>query len=253
MRRLLAVLAALILAALPARADFGAGGQLMGFWFDSRCNEPAFSLTFIAATVSTTNTTSYNFASQSLGTADCSRYIIVSIGTKGTTTPTVSAVTVDGMAASQVVTVTNTLNTDTSASIWIAPAPGTATTGTIAVTTTNTATGMGIATWRMVGGNPTATSTGTDITESSNNYSATLVIPTGGAGIGYFTHGNTNTARTTAWTNLTEAFDGVVDGTDIQDHSGARSTTAGSATRTAQISSSNGSGAGSLVLAAWGP
>jgi hypothetical protein len=77
--------------------------------------------------------------------------------------------------------------------------------------------------------------------------SASLTIPTDGAGLGY-SAGQTGSSETASWTNLTKAFD--YNSVTFLKVSAATSTSAGSATRTASYSQFVSR---ALVLAAWSP
>jgi hypothetical protein len=210
-----------------------------------------FSLTETDDDFSATNASSYSFTSQAIGTADSTRYVVVGIGQRGAAAETITAVTIGGVSASSVVDSGAAGDNDVAA-IWIAAVP-TGTTATIGISLSGTVNNCEIVVWRLVGANPTATSTGSDASHASNALSDTLVIPSGGGGVGIVrAAGNGGTPRTWTWTNLTEGgADDTIEGG--QTFSGALSTSAGSATRTATASGALVANSGALALAAWGP
>lgn len=208
----------------------------------------AFDLSFVTNAVQTTALTTYTFSSQSLGVADASRYIIVAAGGLTIGGQTIDSITVGGVSATVVNTVLGTQNAR--ASMWIAAVP-TGTTGDVVVTfSSGGSDNCGIAIWRLVGAiSSTATDTQVDGTLSSSALSASLTIPTGGAGIGYTFVIVSN--RTFTWTNMgaVDDFDVIIE-TNAGWHTGTTNTTAGAATRTVTASGSLTNG-GTLILAAW--
>ena len=203
--------------------------------------------TFTDSAVSTANETTYTFSSQDFGEAAANRYIVVTAGGYDTSNETVSSITIGGVTATIAVQVTGNSVT---AAIAIAKVP-TGATGDVVVTFSGNMENAGIGVYRLVNlQSATATDTGTDIAESSNALADDLTIPADGCGIGYAYIQSSNTDRTFSWTNLTETFDErVEDLTNDNCHSGAMSTTVGTATRTVTVSFDIFSEA--LVLAAW--
>jgi len=243
MKRFVSLLFAGLLAVSPARATFLINSYAI-------VPATAFDLAFVTSAVTTSGGTSFTFSSQSLGAADATRYIIVSAGGQVAADNTISSITVQGISGSQVVTSGD--GGETRASIWIIAVP-TGTTGDVVVTFSGTANNCGIAVYRMVGATsaiPTATASDNSIT--SNAESASLTIPTGGAGVGYFLMESTITTRTATWTNLTEDMDQLIESSSaVNSHSSAASLTPGTSTITATASGSLL--AAELVLAAWAP
>lgn len=178
----------------------------------------------------------------SIGTANANRYVIVGYG-GGEGGGTLVSATINGVNA------TKTVSADTgngSVGFIIAKVP-TGTSGSVVLTFTNSlSSGRGaIIVWTVTNlVSATASSTATDTTATANAYDGTLVIPADGFGLGVVYQGD-NGLRTFTWTNLTEDVDSNFGGPSV---SGASSTTAGSALRTA---TSSGSIQGGLALAAW--
>lgn len=208
--------------------------------------------------VSVAQTDTHVFASassisevMSIGTANAQRYIVVSEITQNGSLFNVSSLTVAGQAATEKIDVSSG---DIRGSLWITDAPvTTGTTATVAITWAGTVEKAGIAVWAVTcpsDPDPVASggATASDVTVTSGALSATLNIPTNGVGIG---HNYCESSSTFNWTNLTEAFDEVT--TDAYNHTGATSSSSGSATRTATAAGGTCAGdIGVLLLASWG-
>ena len=202
--------------------------------------------TYTDSDVDTADLTTYTFAAMSLGAAATNRYIVVSVGgAYSAAARSLSTVTVGGVAATVVVTVGSQLYP---AGIAIAAVP-TGATGDIVVTFSNGVSRCGIGGYRLTGlQSATPTATATDVVSAANALSASLAIPADGCGIGYVIADGSD-PRTWSWTNLTENFDAGLESDTT--HSGAMSTTAGTADRTATASGSLNEDREAMVLAAW--
>lgn len=89
-RRLLLGCAASALLVGAAKADYGAGGHLTGFWAGG---EPA-ELTYIGFNSSTSDSASYNFGTFDVGTGNPE--VIVATGARDTTPRTLSSISIGG-------------------------------------------------------------------------------------------------------------------------------------------------------------
>lgn len=157
---------------------------------------------YLQATTDTSDTNSYTFASQNLGTADAGRYIIVSIiSRKATTSATISSVTIGGVSATITKQVTNTASNTNVAGIAIANVP-TGATGDIVVTLSATMLRCAIGVYRATG---LASVTAYDSDSSTaTDPSVSLDVPIGfavGVGLSAVSGGSAS------WTGLTENFD----------------------------------------------
>jgi hypothetical protein len=184
--------------------------------------------THLGQTSSETDLSTYTFASQSLGTEQSDRKIVVAVMgrriSSGDTGLVPSTVTVGGVSATLAVSSASSGDRN-SASIWIADVP-TGATGDIVVTFSANQGRCGIGWWATYG---LTSSTPTDTASTSTNGGALDIdISAGGLGFGYGNSG-AGTATTHTWVGLTEDFDAAV-GTGNGWHSGASLETATAAT-----------------------
>lgn len=214
-------------------------------WFASSAG-----VTFEYTAQSGANTTATDFSGQfdgiAIGAATSDRLVVVGISGSRVSAGarTVSSCSIGGVSASLVVRQTTT-NGD-ACEMWAATVPS-GTTADIDIVFSASMNGAGVGVWTLKGAATTATATAGD---DSTPYSASLAIPEGGAGIGYFLE--VDESGTTTWTNLTEDFDALIrPGAAEPFHSGAHSTTSGTLTRTAAGHTARTYYA--LVLAAFGP
>lgn len=170
----------------------------------------AASVTFLQKAGTGTNATAYTFSSQSLGTADADRYIIVGIVSRDTgQSTTLDSVTIGGVSATIVV---NHRNLDgggntSFAAIAVANVP-TGTTGDVVVTFSQETLRCGIGMWRTVGIDTTPTDTGGS---SADDPTTSLDVSAGGIAVGIAMA--SNGTSTTTWAGLTEDWD---DSTDVE-------------------------------------
>lgn len=162
--------------------------------------------TYLGFTSSETDGTSYTFSSQSLGTAQGDRRIVVAVmGRKETSSgeaPT--GVTVGGVSASLVVS-QQASGDRNSASLWIAEVPS-GSTGDIVVTFANTQQRCGVGWWAVYG---LESSTATD-TAATATSGGSLNIDVEAGGVAFGTANSGSASATFSWTGLTEDFDGAV-------------------------------------------
>lgn len=148
---------------------------------------PDAAVAFVSNTGSATDATSYTFTGLSLGTAAANRYIVVGIGARSASTPTITGVTVAGVAATSLYQyVSNT----SMAGFFIVPLP-TGTTGDITINFDVTIVRMGISVWSV--SNLVYPTTPTS-TYGIANGSGTATINTGAGSVAlgmFYNHGST--------------------------------------------------------------
>lgn len=202
----------------------------------------AISNTAGATSVSGTDAASYTFAAQSLGSAAADRRIYIGVCARGAATPSILSVTVAGVVASPIGTITHG-STLSRTSLYVADVP-TGTTGDVVVTFTATVLRCGIGLWRVTGANSFAVSTQV-ATSTADPATANLTIPANGGAIGYgFT--SHSTPLTHAWTGMTEEFDSVVE-TNFT-HTGASTTTTGAVSVSCDVSATPANGDGFVFV-----
>lgn len=187
---------------------------------------------------------SYNFTNQDIGTAASDRYVIVAIGNGFTGGPrTVSAVTVGGISATQVVSVSGST---TNACLWIAAVP-TGTTATIAITLSGTVgQGIGIAVWAAYGlSSGTASASGS----STASPGSITLNPTTSDGFVIVYRATGGSVTTMTPTNYTERFDGAALGSDK--HQGGDGPTTGVSLNVQCATDSGGDTNRAMVAACW--
>src|SRR3990167_7975156 len=172
------------------------------------------SVTYTDVVADNTAKTTYTFSGRSISTASTDRKIVVSVVSQDAlNNPTISSLTIGGISASQVVSLSGTPSSnDYLAALWQATVP-TGTTADIVVTFTNPSSNCGIGIWAVYGAAAGAADTGSSAADPA---AVSLDIPADGIAIGAH-QGSASPSFT--WTNLTENFDGNVSGTI--NHSGA--------------------------------
>lgn len=182
------------------------------------------SLTFLQSAVSGSDLSNYTFSSQNLGTASADRHIIASVTGRAVGTPTLTGVTIGGVAATSVVNQVNTTGGNTSlAALFIAPVP-TGTTGDVTLAFSLSFLRAGIGLWAATG---LSSATAIDSSGSTaNDPTYAIDIPANGFAIGCAYNADTATA---SWTGITERFDEAVEGAGSR-HSGASDTFASAQT-----------------------
>jgi len=168
---------------------------------------------FTASAVDATDLTTYTFASQALGDPNFYRRIAVCITARNAGgSSAVSSVTVAGISATKAVGFLAQGNTNT-VEIWVADVPS-AVTATVVVTFGGAESRCGIGLFAIYyAGRSTPFATATQI---NDNTATSLAVPGDGIAIGCAIDVGGSTCT---WTNLTEAYDQVVEGT--VSHSGA--------------------------------
>ena len=204
---------------------------------------------FTASAVSTTNATAYTFSSQALGTASSTRMIVIGIcgSSNSGSASTINSVTVAGVSATKAKEQADGTEAGYSSDLWyVALASGTS--GDVVVTfdATQARAGIGLTAVFDASSSPSATAGNSD-----DPMVATISCPANGIILGSCTM-NGSAGITTAWTNLTEKYDQVVEGSQSQ--SGAFATFAAAQTDLSITSDpSSAASRKAMALAAWGP
>lgn len=158
---------------------------------------------FTANTSSTSASTTYNFASQSLGAAAADRYIVVGTTSQSGTNIAVSSLSVGGISATPLLSIVQINNT---IELWIAAVP-TGTSATVSVTWASTRSRCAIVVWRLVGlVSPTAYDTAQEFSFGASAGDGALDIPAGGVALGMASDSGTG-GRNWTWAGLTESVD----------------------------------------------
>jgi hypothetical protein len=172
-------------------------------------------------------------AGQSIGTATWDRIVVVAVTIEDNVT--INSCTIGGVAANQAISVTNTTGTpDNACAFFWLPVP-TGTTATIAVTLSASSSLAGrISVWATTGAYPSLFDSNSAQGAGTTQTLTGVTINTNGAG--YWVFNNATAATATAWTNATSRDDTA---TATYRHSVADSTTAGTATITADGATAN--------------
>lgn len=179
--------------------------QLIGFGGARRSTAP--SVAFVAATASSSDLTTYTFSSHAIGTASATRYIVVGVSVRASTTSALtSSVTVGGNSATKIKELNNTTNNCCSASLHII-AVASGTTADIVVTHSRSAIATGIGVWAVYDvSSATPTDSASTTSDSSGNLNCDTTI--GDVIIGCAVSAGT---PTTTWTGATEDYDQAMD------------------------------------------
>lgn len=214
-------------------------------------------VTQTAVDKSTSNSSSYLFSSQSLGALpefNQERIIIIATGGLATVTGvTTSAVSISGNGATKIVEAASNFDT---AALWAVSLQA-LTSGNVSITFTNTMNRVYCVTYRMIGASGlTPHDTATDVV-TSGALNTTIDCPANGAIVGTSFMRRTTSASvaTTAWTNLTEDVDDVVE-SNASNFSSAHDEFVTLQTNRSITATNSGSGSsvdGRLALASWGP
>lgn len=167
----------------------------------------ALSYSFLQSAADTSNTTTYTFSSQNIGTAASDRSIVVLAVCRGVNTTTSCSMTIAGQSA------TVDLFAGSGSNDYIAVGRAsvpTGTTGNIVVTWSAGQLRCAYAAWRVTGGSlalddsATATGFGTTATD--------LVVTSSDNGLIVAGHTTPNSAATTVWSGATEVVDEQIGG-----------------------------------------
>jgi hypothetical protein len=193
--------------------------------------------------------TTYTFTTRAIGTAAANRVVVISCsmeqsGPSGL--PTVASVTIGGISATQVATVTASDGTEV-LEMWEAAVP-TGTTATIVVNLNNDSEFCAMGVWAVYGAgttkynSATSNSTGSPISASINSPAGGVIIAASAIGGG----------GTWTWTNVTENFD-ATHRSGNRNYSGASLAYAAAQTglSVSATPSGGGSSAARLIVASW--
>jgi len=163
----------------------------------------SFDLSYLTSATSSADQTTYTFSSQSFGTADTDRYIVVGVGFVSRNEPqTISSVTIGGVAATAL-TARSEQDEGTWSSVaqfWIAAVPS-GTTGDVVVALNAQASACGVGLWRLITDDITPHDTATD---TADTISVNVNVQDGG---GVCAIAMCRNGSTTTWTGVTEDFD----------------------------------------------
>ena len=208
----------------------------------------AVTVSFIGSTVSTANATNYTFTNHAIGTAAGNRKVVVAVGVSGSSTQSITSMTIGGSGASEIVEQANTDNEVSCALYELAVASGT--TATIVVSGGRSANNCGVAVWAVYGAEASASATAADYAAASAaDPTLSIDCPINGAIIAS-SHTN-NGGSTFTWSGVTENYDETIEAT--RTHSGA-SDAFDTAQSGLDVSAawSNSLSKGASIAASWG-
>ena len=177
--------------------------QLVGFGVAASAAPPAAAV-FTANSSSAVASSTYSFTSQSLGTAAADRYVVVGVaGQSGSGAVAVSSMTIGGISASQLVSMSETNN---SIEFWIAAVP-TGTTGTVTVNWAAQRARCAIVIWAVTGlVSSVVAGSAQETGFGSTAGDGTINVAAGGVALGMTYDGGTAN-RSWTWSSLTESLD----------------------------------------------
>lgn len=203
-------------------------------------------MTYVTATTSTTDTSTYTFSAVSIGAEASNRKVIVVFALNASPAVSFSSATIGGVSATSIVTAASGFSL---CGIIIADVP-TGTTGDVVITLSGTALRCGIAVYRVVDLNSsTAHATTTDTTASAGVLSATLNVPANGFAVGVTINGAP--AAVTWSAGLTEDSDNTIE-TQIVVSSASASVVAAQTPMTVTCTDGTSSSQACLAVASWG-
>ncbi len=217
--------------------------QLIGFG----AGVGAAAVAFTTSAVDAVNATAFTFSDHSLGVAGSNRKIVIAVFGVGTTASSrlVSTLTIGGVSATLAIAVQNSSEDHYACEIWYATVP-TGTTGDVVVTWNAAMGNCGIGAFRVTGANIAVHATASD--NDSDPLTASIDVPANGILIG---GGGEDASATFAWTNVTEAYDQVVESN--QRHTGASKAFTAFQSALAITVAPPATARPMLVLASWGP
>lgn len=202
----------------------------------------AATVDFLQTATDASDVSTYTFSSQNLGAADSTRRIVVCIESRGTTSQTVSSVTVAGVSATEVRQQATGFNV---VAIYIAEVPS-GTTGDVVVTFADAMLRCAIQMYRLVDIDSTTEHQQGASTVENPTYN--LNIPAGGVAVACSVTGNDT--GSTSWTNLTEDADGLL---EFIQYSSASDAFASEQTGLTITANPTGTSQPVGVFASWGP
>jgi hypothetical protein len=177
--------------------------QLVGFGSGGADAPPAAAV-FTANSSNTVASSTYNFTSQSFGTASADRSIVVgAAGQSGGGAAAITSLSIGGVSASQLLVASETSN---AIEFWIAAVP-TGSSGTVTVDWAAQRARCAIAVWAVTGLLSSAVSDSAQESGfGSTPGNGTVNVPAGGVVLGMTYDGGTG-GRTWSWSGLTEGVD----------------------------------------------
>lgn len=165
---------------------------------------------YIGTAIDTSNSLSYTFSSQSIGTPSADRYVVVGLACVTSGTAVLSGVTIGGAAADLLAQSTYQGNLRSALLHRLVP---TGTTANIVVTLTGGgfAQCMGLAIWNVTGNWSGVSGEDNSATSDDSGTVFTVTHPTVLANDKIITIGRTGSSATTSWTNAVEDFDLLVE------------------------------------------
>lgn len=209
---------------------------------------------FLAGAQSTTSSTTQTFAGLSFGTASAGRYLLACVYSVGATGHDQTAVTIGGVSATSVLTVSSAFGANTQRiEFWIANVP-TGTSGSVVATTSNNAVRAAVQLYSlegMVSSTPSDTATNSG---SGASLSGSLDMPAGGVIIAAAAGVDTSLVGSVTWTGVTEDSDVNFGGAiGIIASSGSLFSFSPQSGLTVQATFSTTPAASVLAAAAWSP
>jgi hypothetical protein len=163
----------------------------------------AASAVFTANAANSTTSLAYSFSSLNFGTASADRHILVGIAGQAGSAAAVSAVTLGGVSASQVFSVSSSTVT---VAFWMAAVP-TGTSGTVAVTWAAQRARCAVIVWAITGLLSTAAvATGSEVNSGTGALNDNVDINAGGVCFAMAYDAGTG-GRTWTWSGLAEVID----------------------------------------------
>lgn len=203
-------------------------------------------LTYVANAADTTNASSYTFSSQSFGGEDARRFVLVGLNARAAGAVTISSVTIGGVTATPLVTVTNSGGGDSSITAIYGSLVPTGTTGSVVVVASASLNRCNIGIWRLIANSMTPHAT---YSSTANNPSVSMNVPANGFAIGRAQ--SIGSSPTATWAGLTESFDTVTEATG---NTGATGSFGAAQTGlTVSCTWTATSGLDAFVAASWGP
>jgi len=209
---------------------------------------------FVASSSQTNDAQTYTATGLSIGAASFGRTVVITIAAVDLASAgaTISSVTIDGVAMTEIVQATQT-NTDAAVAGIFALRWPAGTTANIVVTFSTTISRVLISSWTVRGSNPTRYDTASDNTISTDEVSGDIDVQNGGCIIAVAVgQDSTGAPSSASWTNGTEQFDTNPEG--FSRFTGALvNATATEAPRSISVDFNGGADlAGALAMASWG-
>ncbi len=218
----------------------------------------AFSFAWVSHAEDSAGGTPITYSSLSFGAADPNRIVAVAVVNRSTGAPTIAAMTIGGISATQVASAAAVDSGSMFlADVWQAAVP-TGTSGNVAITYGVSSTRSGIDLYRIVTTSPTAASANGAFSSSSATdapISTTVTIPSGGAALSvYGLRGPQSGTPSITWTNASSDNTATnIGGANFLMVGSAKASSVGSTTISGQTTGNNNGTPVTMSSAAWGP